>query len=37
MRAFLHHLLLSSRRQPTHARRWLAACEAALLLIPWSA
>jgi hypothetical protein len=33
MRAFLHHLLLSSRRQPTHARRWLAACAAALLVM----
>jgi hypothetical protein len=37
MRAFLHHLLLSSRRQPTHARRWLAACAAALLVISLAA
>jgi hypothetical protein len=37
MRAFLHHLLLSSRRQPAHARRSLAVCAAALLVITLAA
>jgi hypothetical protein len=37
MRAFLHRLLLSSRRQSAHARKRLAACAAALLLVTLAA